>query len=166
MDKSWAEVECMAQAASASDAVESDSFPTDIQLSRWQQLFNYSPQRSNLTRNRITDEHWSLVREDKEKAGHDRETYEHSLQLGDVMRSQSAAIPGVDGKMCFLVRLGGLLGTSENVRDIAGLDEEPKVVEGQSETGAAQFCVVDEEAKRKIEKWLAMAQLGGFEEAS
>ena len=42
--------------------------------------------------------------------GHDRETYEHSLQLGKVLESQSAVIPGPDGENVFLFRLGGLLG--------------------------------------------------------
>lgn len=94
------------------------------------------------------------------KMGHDRETYEHSLQLGNVLKSQSATIPGVDGKNACLFRLGGLLGSKEKVMEIAGLEFEPKVVEGQSEMGVALFCMVDEKAKWKIEKYLAMAQLG------
>ena len=48
--------------------------------------------------------------------------------------------------------------------EVAGLSEEPKVVEGQSETGMASFCVVDEEVKNKIEEYLAQMQLGGSEE--
>jgi hypothetical protein len=40
----------------------------------------------------------------------------------------------------------------------------PKVVEGQNKMGVASFCLVDEEAKDKIEKWLAQAQLGALEE--
>lgn len=94
--------------------------------------------------------------------GHDRETYEHSLQLGNVLKSQSATIPGPDGKgNMFLFRLSGLLGNAETVREIAGLDEVPKVVEGQSEMGVANFCMVDEAAKGEIERYLAQAQLSG-----
>ena len=44
--------------------------------------------------------------------------------------------------------------------EIAGLEVEPKVVEGQSEMGMALFCMVDEEAKGKIGKYLAMLRLG------
>jgi len=40
------------------------------------------------------------------------------------------------------------------------LKDDPRVVEGQSEMGVALFCVVDEEAKGKIEKYLAQAQVG------
>ena len=106
MEDSWAEVERMAQAASASDALESELFPTDEQLNRWQTLFSYTrreafnlikAQRSDVTRTRISDEHWLLVRDERMKMGHDRETYEHSLQLGNVLKSQSATIPGPDG---------------------------------------------------------------------
>ena len=168
MDDSWEEVERMAQAASASDALESESFPTDEQMARWAKLFFYSrreaiglikAQRSDVIRTRITDEHWSLVRDEKEAQGHDRETYEHSLQLGNVLKSQSATIPGADGNV-FLFRLGGLLGSKTKVMEIAELQEEPKVVEGQSEMGVAMFCMVDEDAKGKIEKFLAQAQVG------
>jgi hypothetical protein len=168
-DDSWAEVERMAQAASSIDALESETFPSDAQISRWQIIFHYTrreafnmikSQRSDLTRTRITDEHWELVREEKEKMGHDRETYEHALQLGNVLKSQSATIPGPDGELMYLFRLGGLLGSPEKVKEIAGLSAVPRVVEGESELGLAKFCVVDEEAKGKIEKWLAQAQLG------
>ena len=169
MDDSWTEVERMAQAASASDALESESFPTEEQLGRWQKLFSYSrrealnlikAQRSDVTRTRITDAHWSLVRDERMKMGHDRETYEHSLQLGNVLKSQSATIPGADGRNAFLFRLGGMLGSKEKVMEVAGLEVEPQVVEGQSEMGVALFCMIDEEAKGKIEKYLAQAQLG------
>lgn len=65
--------------------------------------------------------------------------------------------------MNYLFRLGGVLGSKKKIMDIAGLKEEPKVVEGQSEMGVATFCVVDEEAKAKIEKYLAQMQLGGMD---
>jgi hypothetical protein len=70
----------------------------------------------------------------------------------------------VDGKNFFLFRLGGLLGDAEKIRDIAGLEETPKVVEGQSEMGVTSFCVVDEVAKGKIERFLAQAQVGDLKE--
>lgn len=167
MDDSWDEVERMAQAATATDAIESESFPTDEQLERWQKLFKYTrreafilikAQRSDLTRTRIPDEHWALVKDEREAHGHDRETYEHSLQLGNVLKSQSATIPGVDGENMFLFRLGGLLGDVAKVKGVVGY--EPKVVEGQSELGIVNFCWVDEDGKDNIEKFLAMVQVG------
>jgi len=166
MDPSWEEVERMAKAASSVDALSASEFPTEEQIARWQKLFNYSrrealnliaAQRSDVTRTRISDEHCELVRAEREAQGHDRETYEHGQQLGNVMKSQSAVIPAKDGTVMVLIRLGGLLGSKEKVREIAGLDEDPKVVDGKSEMGKASFCVVDEEAKRKIDEWLAQA---------
>lgn len=87
-----AELERMATAASASDALESESFPTDEQIGRWQKVFGYTrreafglikAQRSDLTRSRITDEHWELVREEQVGRGGDRETYEVCLRASE-----------------------------------------------------------------------------------
>lgn len=168
MDTGLDELERMAQAVGAADALESDKFPTEEQITRWCTLFQYTrretltlirAQRSDLTRTRITDEHWELVREEREATGHDRETYEHEQQLGNVLKSQSAVIPGPDGKCMFLFKLGGLLGDVQKVKEVAGLDETPKVVQGQGEMGMTNFCIVDEQAKKKIDEWLAQAQV-------
>jgi hypothetical protein len=84
-DSALLELERMALAASSSDALESESFPTDVQMARWQKLFGYTRReafdlikahRADLTRTRISDEHWELVREEQEGRGGDRETYE------------------------------------------------------------------------------------------
>jgi hypothetical protein len=93
--------------------------------------------------------------------GHDRETYEHSQNLGKVLLSQSAVIPSADGQTLFLFRLGGLLDSEEKVGEIAGLQDTPRVVVGSSEMESkARFCLVDEKAKRKIEEWLARVGKG------
>jgi hypothetical protein len=52
-----------------------------------------------------------------------------------------------------------LLGNAEKVRVVTGLEVEPRVVRGESEVGTVDFCLVDEEAKRKIDEWLAQAQV-------
>jgi hypothetical protein len=54
-----------------------------------------------------------------------------------------------------LFRLGGLLDTSEKVKEIAGLDELPIMKEGMSELGIVKFCVVDKNARKKLGEWLA-----------
>jgi hypothetical protein len=117
MDSSWEELNRLADAACSPDALTAEHYPTETQITRWCTLFHYTrhealnlirAQRSDLTRTRITDEHWKLVREEREAAGHDRETYEHEQQLGDVLRSQSAVIPGVGGENVVLFRLGGV----------------------------------------------------------
>jgi hypothetical protein len=44
-----------------------------------------------------------------------------------VLKSQSATIPGPDGKLDYLFRLGGVLGSKEKVMDVAGLSQgEPR----------------------------------------
>jgi hypothetical protein len=113
--------------------------------------------RVTVTRERITDDHWALIKDEKEDLGYDREAYEHSLQLPKVFKSQSATIPsnGADGELMLLFRLGGLLDTPEKIKDIAGLEELPVVKEGMSEMGPLRFCVVDKEVQRKLEGWLA-----------
>jgi hypothetical protein len=110
-----------------------------------------------VTRERITADHWTLIKDEKEALGYDREAYEHSLQLPKVFKGQSATIPtnGADGELMLLFRLGGLLDSPEKVKEIAGLDELPVVKEGRNEMGSVKFCVVDKEVQQKLEEWLA-----------
>jgi hypothetical protein len=109
-----------------------------------------------VTRERITDAHWTLIAREKEARGYDREAYEHSLQLPKVFKGQSAAIPitSGDGEMMCLFRLGGLLDSAEKVKEIAGLEEVPVVREGMNEMGLVKFCVVEKEVQRRLEEWL------------
>ena len=107
-----------------------------------------------VTRDRISDDHWDLIKDEKEAAGHDRESYEHSLQLKNVFQGQSASIPHPDGGLVLLFRLGSLLDSAEKVQEVAGLDEPPVEQEGWSERGPVKFVMVDEEAKGKLEEWL------------
>jgi len=58
-----------------------------------------------------------------------------------------------EGKAWCLIRLGGLLGSAEKVRDVAGLGEVPGVTEGWNEMGMVRFCMVDEKGKKNIERW-------------
>lgn len=64
---------------------------SDSVITRWQRLFYYTraeaisrieQHRSNFSRERVSDEHWEMVRCIKEADGHDRETYEHEIELG------------------------------------------------------------------------------------
>ena len=109
-----------------------------------------------VTRERITDDHWALIQEEKEALGYDREAYEHSLQLPKVFKAQSAVIPSgaTDGEMMLLFRLGGLLDTPEKVQQVAGLEHLPAVRDGMNENGMVRFCAVDKAAQKKLEEWL------------
>ncbi|KAF2001111.1 hypothetical protein P154DRAFT_522084 [Amniculicola lignicola CBS 123094] len=168
MDPAWQELQRMAEASSAADAQVADEYPTPETISRWKKLFGYSQmeavslitqQRQDLARDRISDEHWELIKEQKEASGYDRETYEHSLRFESVLKSQSASIPSAEGGFTFVFRLGGLLNSPEKVKEICGMNKAPKIVDGMGETGKAQFCVVGEEAKAKIEEWLKQQRI-------
>ena len=126
-DEGWNEAERMAQALMAADAQVADEYPSPETIFKWKRLFGYthmeavnliSQQRADLTRERITDAHWDLVRQEKEAAGYDREAYEHSLHLPEVFKAQSATIPinSEDGGLMLLFRLGGLLDSPEKVK--------------------------------------------------
>lgn len=137
-----------------------DDDPSEENIERWVSLFKYNyleayqllkAHRSDITREPITDEHWELVRADREAAGYDREAYEHSLTLKDVLKSQSTVIHDADGLRWTLYRLGGLLESGDKVKEICGLEKEPKVTEGQGENGYAKFVWVDDASAKKIE---------------
>jgi hypothetical protein len=76
-----------------------------------------------------------------------------------LLKSQSATIPGADGKSVIVFRLGGLLDSGEKVKEVAGLERLPRLVEGEGELGMTTFCIVDESSKKKIDAWLAQAQV-------
>ncbi|CZR63731.1 uncharacterized protein PAC_13628 [Phialocephala subalpina] len=142
-------------------------------VERWVQLFKYDyleayqllkAQREDVTREPISDEHWNLVRADREAAGYDREAYEHSLTLKDVLQSQSTVFHDTDGKKWTLYKIGGLLESKEKVQEIAELKEAPKITKGIGSMGMYDFVWVDDKAREKIESWVEMQQLVGKDE--
>lgn len=64
-----------------------------------------------------------------------------------------------EGNAWCLIRLGGLLDSAEKVMEVAGLEDVPDVTEGMNEMGVARFCMVDEEAKKRIEEWVEQQQV-------
>jgi len=165
IDDGWAEVERMAQATSAADARIANENPQLETIARWKRLFGYnhmeavhliSEQRGDLARERITDELWDLIKDEKEAAGYDREAYEHNLQIPSIYKEQSAVIQTTEpnGGMVWLFRLGGLLNTPKKVQEITRIDKVPGVVTRIGETSLAKFCYVDKEAQKKLEEWL------------
>ncbi|KUJ09739.1 uncharacterized protein LY89DRAFT_690160 [Mollisia scopiformis] len=158
------ELERMAQNATAF----TDAEPDGEDVERWVHLFKYDyleayalfkAQRSDVTREPISDEHWALVKDDREAAGFDREAYEHSLTLKDVLKSHSTVIHDKDGRRWTLFRLGGLLESREKVKEIAELDELPKVTQGEGQFDTLDFVWVDDEARGKIETWMQLQQV-------
>src|SRR5271154_5944937 len=83
------ELENMAYIVDDSNAGLELKLPNSV-IIRWQQLFCYTraeaisrieQHRSNLSRERVSDEHWEMVRCAKEADGYDREAYEHEIEL-------------------------------------------------------------------------------------
>ena len=143
-------------------------------VERWQKLFKLSEEqaigriqehRNNLTRSRISDAHWDMIRVEKEADGYDRESYEYELDL----QKKKAALPellpsAADGNLTYLVELSGLLDTPDKVQQAAGMHETPAVVTGRSleESRPVWLCCIDGVAKNTLLKWAA-DEGGGFE---
>ncbi|KAH6676665.1 hypothetical protein B0J14DRAFT_586091 [Halenospora varia] len=158
----FAELEELERLAQNATMAKPDE-PEYEDITRWMALFKYShleayqllmAHRSDVTRIPISNDHWELVRADRGAAGHDRESYEHSLILKDVLKSQSTVVHDKDGEKWFVFRLGGVLESAEKVKEIARLEKVPKVTWGENDMGQVKFCWVDEEAKVKIEGWM------------
>lgn len=131
-------------------------------------LFNYiqleaqyllQKHRNDITHSHISNEHWDLVRIQREAASYDREAYEHVLQLGNLFLEQCVTLPNGGGE---IIRLGGLLKDVGMVKEIAGLDFVPVVVEvvGREEV-TARLCKVDGVAKGSVREWLDLQRVLG-----
>lgn len=153
---------------------ESTHEPLSTTISRWQHLFSLDPSaaitqiqshRHNLTRPRISDAHWEMIRSEKEAAGYDREAYEYELDLQKRKALLPDAVPSVEGSgVAYLVELTGPLEMAERVRQAAGMADVPVVVNGRSveEGRRVELCCVDEAAKAALLRWAA-EEGGGFE---
>lgn len=109
-----------------------------------------------VVRERITDDYWDLVKDDAEAVGYDREAYEHSLQLKNLFKENSATIltTGDDGVTLLLFPLIGLLDSPEKVKEAAGLGGIPKMLHGENDMGMVRMCLVEKETYKKLEDWL------------
>lgn len=156
-----------ALAGNASTPTTSPNEPMSATLSRWQRLFNLSADdaidriqahRNNLTRPRVSDAHWDMIRAEQEAAGYDREAYEYELERQQRRAALADAVPAVEGSgVAFLVELSEPLESAEVVRRVAGMAEVPAVVSGRSveEAREVELCCVDEAAKAAVLRWAA-----------
>ena len=64
--------------------------PSDAMVIQWQNLFQHThaetvsaiqQHRNNLSRKRVSDEHWEIVGCAKEADGYDREACEHEMEI-------------------------------------------------------------------------------------
>lgn len=161
----------------------SEEAPSPAQVSRWQKLFGYSysdaidylqEYRTDLTRSRVSDDHWDLVRVDKEAAGYDREAYEYECQITgkagkmklaastkDVKATErfSSADADADADTTYIFKLWGPLCTPEEVQSAAGLSDLPSLILATGDGGENLFCRVSGTAKQAIEAWLVRNQI-------
>lgn len=151
--------------------------PISTTMSRWQRLFGLSAEdavdrimdhRNDLTRSRVSDDHWSTVEDEKEALGYDREAYEYEIGLQKKKATLPDLVPtaneGNDSTITYLVELTGPLDTVDKVRTAANMDTMPPLVSGTSaEDGrAVSLCCVDSTGKAAILHW-ASTEGGGFE---
>ncbi|WEW57119.1 hypothetical protein PRK78_002579 [Emydomyces testavorans] len=149
------ELEAMAQNAMDIPNIEDvERDVPDDTVNRWQTLFGYAPDeasesikrhRTNLTRPRVSDQHWALVREAKEAEGHDRESYEYSMTINQVHpASWAKSTEPTLSKSMFLLKLEGLLHTPEKIQEAAHLATPPQIHEGWDEDGhSMRFVILD-----------------------
>lgn len=144
--------------------------PSEGDIARWQQLFKYprsqawdliERHRNDISRQRIPDELWQMVRENKEAAGYDCEAYEHELAIAgiskakpDVGQEKTVTNSPSQAHAIYLLKLEGPLGTPEKVREATSSAELPEVIQGSGDGGDAAFCRVNGNEKIAIALWL------------
>ncbi len=47
-----------------------------------------------------------------------------------------------------------MLESGARIKEICGMEKEPKITEGQGEAGYARFVWVDDDSAKKIESWI------------
>ena len=157
----------------AVNAVEDDSAesePSEDEIQRWQKLFAYSYseaveqikyQKGDYSRRRVSDDHWDLVRAEKEAQGFSRDAYEHWMKMGGQLASSHGETKHVDtpssqtNSSSYLILLEGILNTPKSIQDAANLSDPPHTVQAASETRDALFCEIDGTIKQAIENWLS-----------
>ena len=166
-----AELENMAiNVVDESDAEQEQGLSDDM-ITGWQQLFccthaeaidRINQHRSNLSRERVSDEHWEMVRCGKEAEGYDRVAYEHEIDCGRKTTSRTAsgirAGPSVgqaSSKSIYILKLEGPLDTAAKIQEAAGLGSVPDIATGTGDLGEASFVTIDSTAKDTIIVWLS-----------
>lgn len=173
--------ELESMAINATDDCNVEFEPSEEEITRWQRLFAYTyaeaaehikNQRSDLSRSRVSNDHWDLVSSEKEAQGYSREAYEHWIKTsGQSLPSHSEPksiecidIPESRGQSSYLILLEGLLDTPKSIQDAANLSELPHTVQATSEASEASetseirkavFCSIDGKTKQSIEIWLS-----------
>jgi len=160
----FSELESTAQAADTTNEVFANH-DTDSEVKRWQFVFglNEAAARSELdaylndtTTPTISNEHWSIVREDMEAKGFSKHAYVYSLRRTHPMRiSTPIKAPVTQARGTYILRLEDPISTPETLRHVLGLTDTPERHAGESDTDPASICKLSFEARTKLLDWLA-----------
>ena len=158
-----------------SDTESKEQELSDDVITRWQQLFCYTRAeaidrinqlRSNFSRERVSDEHWELVRRNKEAEGYDREAYEHEIDCGRKTTSRAAggiragvSVGQASTKSTYILKLEGPLDTAAKIQEAAGLEIVPAIITGTGDLGEASFVTIDSTAKDAIILYLSKQRI-------
>lgn len=135
-----------------------------VAIQRWQRVFNLIPEdarqrikehRSNLDRSRISEEHWNLIRDKWIPIGHDKESYEYSLER-DKLARRSPPKSSSYRTSEYLLKLDGPLNSATAVQTFAGLSDELPVFRGTNNSCEdASFVIVNGIVKELITRKLS-----------
>lgn len=157
------------EALAATAELHQDFEPFEDEIVRWQNLFTYTydeatkhieVQKNDFARNRVSDEHWMMVKLKKESQGFSRDAYEHWISLNaNSSRFMSSQPQPTESIVCqaqssYLIRMEGIMSTSKSIQDAADLLEPPQSIQGSSENVDVMFCMISGKAKSAIEAWL------------
>ncbi|KAM0809457.1 hypothetical protein AB5N19_09801 [Seiridium cardinale] len=155
------ELEYMAQGAATG---YQDAAGESEMVGRWQRVFGYTSSeainkieqhRNDLNRATITLEQWNMVRAEREAEGHDKDSYEHSINVSKHARiSLPTPAPAKRSKKksaMFLLKLEGPLRDVKTDQQAARLAHIPELLVGSDDfDGESHFCKIDSLARDNI----------------
>lgn len=151
--------------ADNAELLQSSPTPDKSEIERWMNLFSYTDkeassllalQMDDVTRDRLSDEHWSLISSDVEAAGHSRLSWEHLLGIKELMKANSTTFYDMeDGKRYTVLRMLGWLSDEGKLRDILGKEKDEVEIELVKGVDMwHQVVYLDEEGLKKIEEFI------------
>ncbi len=151
--------------ADNAESLQPSPTPDKHEIERWMTLFSYTDkeassllalQVADVTRDRLSHEHWSLISSDVEAAGPSRLSWEHLLGMKELMKENSTNFTyGENGKRYTLLRMLGWLSDERKVREILqGKGEDVKIELVRGVDMWHQVVYVDDEALKKIAEFI------------
>ncbi|KAL8939905.1 MAG: hypothetical protein Q9216_003094 [Gyalolechia sp. 2 TL-2023] len=144
---------------------EQDREPSPEDLIRWESLFGYSAceasdiivkLRENINTHRLSDDQWNIIKASERLAeGHDRESYEHQLQLWSSKPTSKPVGPSTSNiTSSYIFKLGEPFTDVETLRRLVGVLAEARQGRAEEDDHHAEFARVNGKEKRVIEEWL------------